>query len=389
MQEIEIHKKDVLEQLYFVLSLIQNSNGPMRSRIGNKNDYMGGIIDRYINTIVESLIFTKILFPKLKTNKKVELIRDFYFYDPSIASIAPDLFGIILDNKAIPFVVYDDGWKAVKNCPQVEIKTLKKNQRMLSLVNQHYDDKYLIITESDYNIDYLMPFIDKELFNDKLYKEMVEKFSLYDDKIILKDSNGYIKMMNKVDFNCNELGKLKLFITTKTKYFMEACNIAGKGVTPECLEKIEMVKEQKENPIPMKKFCDICKNSIPESKNTNKGYFRFNDKWYSILNKDGKKYRPIETTVTLDFQCSNIDAIDFLKMHKSNFYIRTKNVKEPIILNNEILQPGKDYKINLFSGFDRSGTNNEEYFIDKKLYSRILSCEESLLNEIQEIINNN
>lgn len=126
MQEIEIHKEDVLEQLYFVLSLIQNSNGPMRSRIGNKNDYMGGIIDRYINTIVESLIFTKILFPKLKTNKKVELIRDFYFYDPSIASVAPDLFGIILDNKAIPFVVYDDGWKAVKNYPQVEIKTLKK-----------------------------------------------------------------------------------------------------------------------------------------------------------------------------------------------------------------------------------------------------------------------
>ena len=75
-------------------------------------------------------------------------------------------------------------------------------------------------------------------------------------------------------------------------------------------------------------------------------------------------------------------------MNKSNFYIRTKNVKEPIILNNEVLQPGKDYKINLFSGFDRSGTNNEEYFIDKKLYERIIPCEESLLSEIQEIINN-
>lgn len=389
MQEIEIDKNDVLEQLYFVLSLIQNSNGPMRSRIGNKNDYMGGIIDRYINTIVESLIFTKILFPKLKTSKKVELIRDFYFYDPSIASIAPDLFGIILDKKAIPFVEYKDEWVAVGNCPQVEFKTLKKNQRMLSLVNQHYDEKYLIIIESDYNTDYLMPFIDRDLFNDDLYKKMMETSNLYDNKIILKDSNGYIKPMKKVDFTNRKLGKLKLFITTKTEYFMDACNIAGKGVTPECIEAIEIVKEQKEEPIPMKNFCDLCTDSLPISKESNGGYFRFNDNWYSITNKEGKKYRPKESIITLDFMCSNIDAIEFLKMNKGNFYIRTKNVKEPIILNHEVLQPGKDYRINLFSGFDRSGTNNEEYFIDKKLYGRIIPCEDALLQEIQNIIDNN
>ena len=75
--------------------------------------------------------------------------------------------------------------------------------------------------------------------------------------------------------------------------------------------------------------------------------------------------------------------------NKSNSYIRTKNVKEPIILNNEVLQPETDYRITLFSGFDRSGTNNEEYFIDKKLYGRIVPCEDILLDEIQNIINNN
>lgn len=385
MQEIEIDKKDVLEQLYFVLSLIQNSNGPMRSRIGNKNDYMGGILDRYINTIVESLIFTKILFPKLETNRKVELIRDFYFYDPSIASIAPDLFGIMLDDKAIPFVVYEDGWKAVADYPQVEFKTLKKNQRMLSLVDQHYDGKYLIIIESDYNTDYLMPFINTNLFSDELYKRMVEKSKLYNDKIILKDTNGYIKSMHKVNFANDKLGKLKLFITTKTKYFKDACNIAGKGVTPECLEKIEIVKRQKEIPVPMKEFCNLYLNDLSNETK----YFRFNDKWYSMANKEGKIYRSKDKTVTLDFMCSNIENIEFLKMNKSNFYIRTKNVEEPIILNHEVLQPGKDYKINLFSGFDRSGTNNEEYFIDKKLYERIIPCENQLLNDIQNIINNN
>ena len=44
MQEIDIKMEDVLEQMYFVLSLVQNSNGPMHSRIGGKSDYMGGII---------------------------------------------------------------------------------------------------------------------------------------------------------------------------------------------------------------------------------------------------------------------------------------------------------------------------------------------------------
>ncbi len=378
MQEIDINKKDVLEQMYFVLSLVQNSDGPMHSRIGGRNDYMGGIIDRYVNTIVESLIFTKILFPKLKTDKKVELIRDFYSYDPTIASIAPDLFGILLDEKAIPFVVYDDGWKAVENCPQVEIKTLKKNQRMLSLVNQHYDDKYLILTESDYNTDYLMPFINTNLFPDSLYGEMMKKSNLYDDKIIISDPHEYIKPMKKVDFNNDKLGKLKLLLVTKTKYFMKACNVAGKGVTPECIEQKEAVKKQKDISVPMINYCDACEGL--ENK-----YYRFNENWYSIVDKNGKIYRSKDSVVTLDFFCSNINAVEFLKMNKGNFYIR---VKDDIILNNEALKPG-DYRITLFSGFDRSGTKNEEYFIDKKLIGRIIPCENDLLNDIQNIIENN
>ena len=374
MQEIRIDKRDVLEQMYFVLSLVQNATGPMHSRIGGKNDYMGGIIDRYVNTIVESLIFTKILFPKLETKQKVDLIRDFYSYDPSIATIAPDLFGILLDDKAIPFVIYDEGWKAVDKCPQVEIKTLKKNQRMLSLVNQHYDDKYLILTESDYNIDYLMPFINTELFNDRLYEEMIRKSKLYDDKIIVSDKNGYINPMKQVNFSNDTLGQLKLLLVTKTKHFIEACNIAGKGVTPECIEKKELVKTQKNIPVPLSHFCTLLKD----------GYYRFNDKWYMVVDKSGKLYRSKETVVTLDFYCSDIDAIEFLKMNKDNFYIR---VNKEVELNNEVLTVG-DYRIKLFSGFDRAGTKNEEYFIDKSVYLRIKNCEKELLKEIQEIRDN-
>lgn len=372
MQVINIDKNDVLKQMYFVLSIVQNANGPMHSRIGSKNDYMGGIIDRYVNTVTESLVFSKMLFPKIKTTKKIDLIRDFYSYDPSIATIAPDLFGIMVNGNPIPFVVYDEGWKPVPGCPQVEIKTLKKKQRMLSLVNQHYDEKYLILVESDYKTDYLMPFINTELFNDQLYNDILNDINSYNDEIIISDHNGYITPMKKVDFSSNSLGKLNIIAVTKTKQFIEASNIAGKGITPECIEMKELVKNQKEEPVPMINFCDEL----------NDKFYRFNDNWYALTNKDGIMYRPKNKIVTLDFYCSNINSIQFIKMNKSNFYIR---VNERTTLNNETLNPG-DYRIYLFSGFDRSDTNNEEYFIDKNLYYRIGNCEEELLKEIQAII---
>ncbi len=367
MQKIYIKMEDVLEQMYFVLSLVQNSNGPMHSRIGGKNDYMGGIIDRYVNTVVESLVFTKILFPKLKTNKEVKLIRDFYSYDPVIASIAPDLFGIVVDNKPIPFTKYNNGWISVDGCPQVEIKTLKKNQRMLSLVNQHYDEKYLILTESDYNIDYLMPFINTDLFNDYLYNKIIKELNVYNNKVIVADESGHITPINKVDFSSDSLGTLNLIVVTKTKKFIEASNIAGKGVTPECIEKKEIVRICKDDPTPLLNYCEEQEDC----------YYRFNDIWYSL-----KEYRTRKNKVTLDFYCSDIKEVSFLKMNKGNFYIR---VNKTVKLNNEILEPG-DYRITLFSGFDRSGTTIEEYFIDKSIYGRIENCEKQLLKDIENLI---
>lgn len=373
MQEIVIKKDDVIEQMYFVLSLVQNS-GPMHSRIGGRNDYMGGIIDRYVNTVVESLVFTKVLFPKIKTDKKIELIRDFYSYDPAVATIAPDLLGITVNNNSVPFVTYNNGWKEVIGYPQVEIKTLKKNQRMLSLVNQHYDEKYLIITESDYKTDYLMPFINKSIFDDNLYNKLLEKTKLLDEKIMIADDNNYISHMKKVDFSDDTLGNLNMLIVTKTKKFIDACNVAGKGVTPECIEKKEIVKRQKEIAQNFELYCDKKED----------GYYSFNDNWYNTKNQKGKHYRPRSEKVTLDFYCSDLKSMKFLKMNKNNFYIR---VEKTLRLNNTILEP-EDYRIDLFSGFDRSGTQNEEYFIDKSIYQRIMNCESELVEELQNIVDN-
>ncbi len=40
---------------------------------------------------------------------------------------------------------------------------------MLTLRDQHYSGKYLIFAESTFNIDYLLPFFDENLFTNPTY----------------------------------------------------------------------------------------------------------------------------------------------------------------------------------------------------------------------------
>ena len=97
MDAIKFNKKDILERVYFITKLVQNQKGTtMQGALTSKSDSMGGIFDRYINTISDSLVFEKIILPKLNTHKKVHVINDYYYYNPkkNVAGIAPDFFGI-------------------------------------------------------------------------------------------------------------------------------------------------------------------------------------------------------------------------------------------------------------------------------------------------------
>lgn len=376
MDEIEIKRDDVLKQMYFILSIVQNTKTPMHSRVTSKNDYMGGIIDRFVNSAVESLIFTKLIFPKIKTKKKLDLIRDFYSYDPGTATIAPDLFGIIVDGKPIPFITYNDGWNPVESCPQVEIKSFKRKQKMLSLVNQHYDrnnKEYLILAESNYKVDYLMPFMSTQLFNDELYDEIVKDVQSFNKEILNSDTNENIKLLKKVDFSDDSLGSLNVIRITTAKNFMKIANLAKKGVTPECIKNIELVSTLKKEATPISNYCDEME----------KNYYRFNESWYNLTDDKGKIYR--KNLITLDFYCSDIKYVELVKMNKSNFYIR---ITQKTSINYKLFEPG-DYKVDLFSGFARTSINNDEYFMDKALYQRITNCENDLLEDIKKIIETN
>ena len=103
---VKFNKNDIKKRVYFIIRLVQNQNGStMQGALTSKSDSMGGIFDRYINTISDSLIFEKIILPKIKTNKKVEIIDDFYYYKPgkNQAGIAPDIFGLTINGKNVPF----------------------------------------------------------------------------------------------------------------------------------------------------------------------------------------------------------------------------------------------------------------------------------------------
>ena len=71
MKEVSFNRDDIIERVYFITKLVQNQKGTtMQGALTSKSDSMGGIFDRFINTISDSLVFEKIILPQIKTRKK-------------------------------------------------------------------------------------------------------------------------------------------------------------------------------------------------------------------------------------------------------------------------------------------------------------------------------
>lgn len=77
------------------------------------------------------MIFNKCLLKDISQNKNVEVIIDFYKYNPrrETTGIAPDVIGLKINNTVVPFVVYNGRWKEVEGKPQIEVKTFKSSQK--------------------------------------------------------------------------------------------------------------------------------------------------------------------------------------------------------------------------------------------------------------------
>lgn len=354
--EILITKQDVAPYIYFVCSMAQR--GRMYGGLSGKSDYIGGVFDRWINIIPESVIFNKYFLPKIADN--LEVISDYYEYDPKKSGIAPDVLGVKIGTKAIPFVEYVNKWRALNNAPQIEVKSFKKGQYMVSLRNQSYDKKYLVMAETNLDSDYLLPFFEQTVIGEDIYNKLK-----MDDNVFIKENlNKDLSSVTKIKRDNTNLGSLKLITVCLADDFMRYSNLCGEGGSPFYIKEINETRTPRTLPQTMT-FSDWINKKI--------------DNLYSW--KENKLDNNKKHTL-IDVYVENADKIQVLKNSKSSITIYTI---EKAKINDTELEANKTYIIK-FQLLDRSGAKSGEYFMHKSIIDKIPNKEDIMLDNIKQYI---
>ena len=356
---IEIRKDDVKKFVYFITAL---SKETMYGGLSGKSDLMGGIFDRFINIIPESIIFDNYFLKQISEDYKA--IIDFYLYVPVNVGIAPDLIGVNTGKTEVPFATFGkDGWHQYKNAPQIEVKTFKKNQYLVSLRNQQYDGKYLIMLEMNLNSDYLLPFFEDSIYSKEVYYSMRMNNSVFIEK-----GTSYpiyeVPKISKYDI----LGTLDLIKVTTATNFMKHSDYCGGKISPHYVKNIVDARNVK-NPeyiLPLKDLV-VLKDR----------FYEFNDEWYNLI--------PLDDIVTLSWDICNIENIYIIKVSKSTITIRVIN--NFVKINDIRLVPDKTYRI-ICGVLERSGSNGE-YFMHKSLIDRVDDFEKEMIKSIKKHIDLN
>ena len=355
--EIIISKEDVVPYIYFVCSMAQR--GRMYGGLSGKSDYIGGVFDRWINIIPESVIFNKYFLPKIAD--KLEVISDYYEYDPKKSGIAPDVLGVKIGTKAIPFVEYVNKWLALDNAPQIEVKSFKKEQYMVSLRNQGYDKQYLVMVETDLDSDYLLPFFETTVISEDVYNKLK-----MDDSVFIKTTtNNHLSSVTKIKRDNTNLGSLKLITVCLASDFMQYSNLCKGGESPFYIKEIHIARTPKKFPRALS-FSDLV------NKNNNNLY---SWKGKNRLDKNIKHK-------LLDIYIENVGKIQFLKNSKSSITIHTTGNAQ---INNTVLEANKTYIVKL-QLLDRSKSKGGEYFMHKSIIDKIPSKENIMLDSIKQYI---
>lgn len=381
MKRVSISKNDILKSVYFITAITQKQNSAtMQGALSSKGDLMGGIFDRWINTVPESVVFNKLILPDIDESRSTEIISDFYLYDPRTAGIAPDVIGLRTGNKIIPFTIFNEKWISVDGMPQIEIKTFKKPQKMISLRNQAYDDKYLVMSESEFRIDYLLPFFDSNIFAEEIHQNLV----MDDSTFIISNLEKKIQGIDKVNLTDETIGDVTLLKITTAKSFMDCATFCEGTVSIQYLTNIE-----KKNRKPSGAMLNISLENLCDKKEG--GLFEFNSRWYEGITDEGipfytKNSRGSSNKFlfkTLDLYVENISALSVIKKSNSSIYLEAK---DSATINEFCLEKNGIYKID-FSMLDRSSNNGEEYFMQKSLIQYIPDFENQLKHQLKLIIN--
>lgn len=371
MKEVKFNKDDIIERVYFITKLVQNQKGTtMQGALTSKSDSMGGIFDRFINTLSDPLVFDKIILPQIQTDKEVSVISDYYYYKPTkaIAGIAPDIFGINVDGKQIPFTKFNNKWEKVDGMPQIEIKTFKAKDQMISLRNQDYDDEYLVLVDLNLRIDYLVPFLNSNILNEKL----VEKMKMDDSVFIIEDRDSKITKVTPIDYSSDNIGTLKLISVTNATDFMRQATLCEGNISVRRMKEIRVRKVNVKSGLLHDKL-SLYANKSPR---INKLY-EFNELWKEKTN--------VENNVSiLDFSADKIDKIEICKYNSNGIVITA--LEEGCSFNGTMLERGKQYTVS-FENLNRSGNSGSEYFMQKQCAVYLNGIEKQLIKELENIIN--
>lgn len=374
-----VNKIDARKCLYFIAEMSQNiSDKGMYGTLAGKTDLMGGILDRWINTLCESVVFDKIILLDIWNPSKPLpiVITDYYKYNPTqeTTGIAPDVIGLQIGEKVIPLAVFNERWVPVGDRPQIEVKSFKKNQQMVSLRDQGYREKYLVMVETNFRVDYLLPLFEKDLLRCGVYEEM----TMNDDIFLVSDSNHYISHLKEVDFKNDNLGSISLLCITTGKDFERISTYCEAGVSPIRITSIEE-----------KDACKGANTNILMSQICSKnefGLYSFSQNFYDGETEDeipyllkGNKQRLCRY---LDFYISDPGSVIIIKKNKSNIYIKTTN---DVTINEYKLSANKIYLIS-FVDLPRDGSDSGEYFLQKSLMDFIPEHEEELKEKLKSLI---
>lgn len=371
MKEVKFNKDDIIERVYFITKLVQNQKGTtMQGALTSKSDSMGGIFDRFINTLSDSLVFDKIILPQIQTDKEVSVISDYYYYKPTraIAGIAPDIFGINVDGKQIPFTKFNNEWEPVDGMPQIEIKTFKAKDQMISLRNQDYDDEYLVLVDLDLRIDYLVPFLNSNILNEKL----VEKMQMDDSVFIVEDKDSKITKVTPIDYSSDNIGTLKLISITNATDFIQQATLCEGNISVRRMKEIRARKVKVKSNL----LHDKLSSYANKSPRVNKLY-EFNKLWK-------EKTDVGDDVAILDFSADKIDKIEICKYNSKGIVITA--LEEGCSFNGTMLERGKQYTVS-FENLNRSGNSGSEYFMQKQCAVYLNGIEKQLIKELENIIN--
>lgn len=348
---IPITTNDLIPLVYFIISMFQQET-VHRQGTSSKSDLIGGYLDRWVNKIPEDVIFNKLLLRE----KSYKAINDYFVYGAHSEKNAPDILGLKTASGVIPFTkYYDDRWVDVPEMPHIEVKTFRKNQKLVSVREpQLAENNFYVFVESDLTPDYLIRLFDSAKFNSTVREKI--KMS---DSFIASNTNDVIFQAPAIENFSNEnIGSLELIRIISGTDFRTRATICEPREDAFYLKEITRVDEIR-------------------GANTN---ISFTDRFQ--YNPDSQMYSTIwQEKKCISMYIGNAEGIRIVKENRKNFYCTTTS---RCFINNFELEPGAKYKVDL-ELFERSSAWRE-YVALKHQFSEELDQTANLIRRFDSIV---